>query len=328
MRLLVLGGTMFLGRHIVAAALARGHEVTLFNRGQQNPDLFPDVEKLRGDRDANLTALAGRTWDAVVDTCGYVPRIVGASAELLADAVEHYTFISSISVYAEPYGPNMDEAAPTGTLEHESVEEVTGEAYGPLKALCEQSVLVAMGGRAFIVRAGLIVGSHDPTDRFTYWPARINKGGEVLAPGVGFQCTQFVDVRDLAEWTIRMAEHRQAGIYNATGPAGGHTLQHVLEECRAVTGGAAEFIWAGDDFLSENEVGAFVEMPLWVPADEAGILCVDVTKAVDSGLKFRQLSNTIRHTLEWAQKRPVDYEWKAGLTAERETELLEILRQG
>ncbi len=140
MRLLVLGGTMFLGRHIVAADLARGREVTLFNRGQQNPDLFPDVEKLRGDRDANLTALAGRTWDAVVDTCGYVPRIVGASAELLADAVEHYTFISSISVYAEPYGPNMDEAASTGTLKDESVEEVTGEAYGPLKALCEQSV--------------------------------------------------------------------------------------------------------------------------------------------------------------------------------------------
>ena len=268
-----------------------------------------------------------RTWDAVVDTCGYVPRIVSASAELLADAVEHYTFISSISVYAEPYGNNMDEAAPTGTLQDESVEEIGDGAYGPLKALCEQTVLAAMGGRALIVRAGLIVGSHDPTDRFTYWPARVNRGGKVLAPGDPTQRVQFVDVRDLAEWTVRMAEQRQAGIYNATGPAGGHILQHVLHECRAVTGAAAEFIWAGEDFLSENEVAAFVEMPLWVPAGEAGILCVDVIKAVDSGLKFRQLRNTIRHTLEWALKRPADYELIAGLTTERETELLQKLRQ-
>ena len=183
MNLLILGGTVFLGRHLVEAALARGHAVTLFNRGQHNPDLFPEVERLRGDRDGDLQALEGRRWDAVVDTCGYVPRVVRASAEMLAPNVDHYTFISSISVYADTSKPGIDEQAPVGTLDDPTTEEVTGESYGPLKALCEQAAEAAMPGRVLNIRPGLIVGPHDPTDRFTYWVRRVAEGGEVLAPG-------------------------------------------------------------------------------------------------------------------------------------------------
>ncbi len=209
MKLLVLGGTVFLGRHLVEAATARGHSVTLFNRGQHNPELYPEVEKLRGDRDSDLSALQGRRWDAVIDTCGYLPRAVRASAELLADAVDHYTFISSISVYADFHTPAMDESAPVGTLADETVEEVTGETYGPLKALCEQAAERALPGRVLNIRPGLIVGPHDPTDRFTYWPVRVARGGEVLAPGRPHVPVQVIDGRDLAEWTVRMVEARQ-----------------------------------------------------------------------------------------------------------------------
>src|SRR5688572_29497367 len=197
MRLLVLGGTKFLGRAVVEAAVARGHEPTLFHRGLTNPGLFPDLEHLRGDRDGGLAALQGRTWDAVIDPSGYVPRIVRASAELLADAVEHYTFISSISVYPSFPTPGMDESSPVGTLEDPTVEDVPAH-YGPLKALCEQAAEAAMPGRVFHVRAGLIVGPNDPSDRFTYWPVRVAKGGDVLAPGSPERPVQIIDVRDLA----------------------------------------------------------------------------------------------------------------------------------
>ncbi|MFZ0544031.1 MAG: NAD-dependent epimerase/dehydratase family protein, partial [Candidatus Promineifilaceae bacterium] len=218
MKLLILGGTVFLGRHIVDVALQRGHEVTLFNRGQHNADLYPDVEKLRGNRDGDLAALKGRTWDAVVDTCGYFPRIVRDSAELLADAVEHYTFISSISVYADNVRPGIDENYPVAQLEDESVEEVTGGTYGGLKALCEQAAESAMPGRVLNVRSGLIVGPNDPTDRFTYWVCRVAQGGEVLAPVEPEVAVQVIDVRDQAQWILDMAEARQAGVYNVTGP--------------------------------------------------------------------------------------------------------------
>ena len=180
------------------SALARGHEVTLFNRGQHNPNLFPNVEKLRGDRNGDLSALEGRQWDAAIDTCGFVPRIVRASAELLRNSVKHYTFISSISVFAQIDKAGLDEDAPLATLKDETVEEVTNETYGALKALCEQAVEQTMPGRTLIVRPGLIVGPDDPTDRFTYWPVRTARGGEMLAPGRPDQATQIIDVRDLA----------------------------------------------------------------------------------------------------------------------------------
>ncbi|WP_089717471.1 NAD-dependent epimerase/dehydratase family protein, partial [Candidatus Entotheonella palauensis] len=217
MQILMLGGTRFLGCHLVEAALNQGHEVTLFNRGQTHPGWFAQVERLQGDRDGDLSALEGRHWDAVIDTCGYVPRLVRASAELLAARVEHYTFISTASVYADPSRHGMDEESPVGTLEDERLEDVNGNTYGPLKVLCEQAAEAAMPGRVLTIRSGLIVGPFDPSDRFTYWPVRIAQGGEVLAPAGPGKRIELIDVRDLAEWIVRMAGARATGIYNASG---------------------------------------------------------------------------------------------------------------
>jgi 2'-hydroxyisoflavone reductase len=329
MRFLIIGGTVFLGRHLVEAAQARGHAVTLFNRGQHNPELFPDVEKLRGDRGSDLTALAGRRWDAAIDTCGYVPRVVRASAELLADVVEHYTFVSSISVYADFKKLGIDETYPVGTLADETVEEVTGESYGPLKALCEQAAERAMPGRALNVRPGLIVGPHDPTDRFTYWPRRVAQGGEVLAPNRPEHGTQIIDVRDLAEWMVAMSEERRVGIYNATGPEYRLTIGQVLDESRLVSGSDARFVWMSERFLLDAGVQPWGEVPLWVPEedpDNAGFDAVDCTKAIGTGLRFRPLAETIRDTLAWDAALPADRELRAGLTREREAELLQAWR--
>ena len=233
MKLLILGGTKYLGRHLTESALERGHEVTLFNRGRENPDLFHGkVEKLVGDRDGDLAALKGRKWDAVIDTSGYFPRVVKDSARLLADTVDHYTFISTISVYEDFSQPGIEETAPVGKLEDETVEDIGAGAYGPLKALCEQAVEEVMPGRSLIVRPGLIVGPYDPTDRFTYWPSRIAKGGEVLAPGDGTSPVQFIDARDLAEWVLTMTERKQTGVFNATGPEERLEMKGFLETVR------------------------------------------------------------------------------------------------
>jgi 2'-hydroxyisoflavone reductase len=324
MKLLILGGTVFLGRHLVDAGLARGHAVTLFNRGQHNAELYPEVEKLRGDRDGGLDVLRGRRWDVVIDTCGYVPRVVRASAELLSGAVERYVFISSISVYPSFRRPGLDETAPVGTLGDPSVEEVTGETYGPLKALCEQAAEAALPGRALVIRPGLIVGPHDPTDRFTYWPVRVARGGEVLAPGQPGRHTQFVDARDLAEWTVRMVEGGRTGTFNATGPAEPLVFGELLDACRAASGGA-RITWVDEAFLAEHEVGPWIELPLWVPesdADTLGFSDVSVARALDAGLSFRPLADTVRDTLAWAMELPSDRAWRAGLKPEREAELL------
>jgi 2'-hydroxyisoflavone reductase len=324
MQLLILGGTIFLGRHLVDAAAARGHAVTLFNRGQHNPELYPDVEKLRGNRDGDLEALRGRRWDAVIDTCGYVPRIVRASAELLAPSVDHYTFISSISVYAGMQTPGMDESAPVGTLEDASVEEVTGATYGPLKALCEQAAETAMPGRVLNIRPGLIVGPHDPSDRFTYWPRRVARGGEVLAPGRPGRAVQIIDVRDLAEWTVRMVEGQQTGVYNATGPDHVLTMGEVLDACQDVSGSDARFTWVSEEWLREAGVAPWSELPLWVPEREenAGFSSIDCRQAFAAGLTFRPLTDTVRDTLAWVADLPADREPRAGLKPEREQELL------
>jgi 2'-hydroxyisoflavone reductase len=323
-KLLIIGGTVFLGRHLVDAALGRGHEVSLFNRGLHNADLFPDVEKLRGDRDGDLDAPSGRRWDAVVDTCGYVPRVVRQSAELLADAVEQYIFISTISVYADTKTSGQDESAPVGHIEDETVEEITGETYGPLKALCEQTVEASLPGRSLTIRPGLIVGPNDPTDRFTYWPVRVAKAGDVLAPGEPERDVQFIDVRDLAEWTVSMAESRQTGVYNATSPRGFVTMGSLLDDCKAVSGSDARFVWVPDQFLLDQEVGPWMELPLWVPLAEApGFNAIDVGKAVAAGLTFRPVQDTVRDTLSWTETRPSDYEWRAGLDPEKETRVLE-----
>ena len=322
MKLLVLGGSVFLGRYVVEAALSKGHEVTMFNRGQNNPTLFPEVEKLRGDRDGGLLALEGRCWDAVIDTCGYVPRIVSASASLLADQVEHYVFVSSISVYADFGQPGLDESAPVGTLKDEALERVDGKSYGPLKALCEQAATAAMPGWVCQVRAGLIVGPHDLSDRFTYWPRRVAQGGEVLAPADPDFQVQLIDVRDLAAWMVCMAETRQSGPFNVTGPQDPLTLGQVLVACKAVSGSEATLTWVDEAFLQQQDVEAWVALPLWMPTEMAGLMQVNCDKALEAGLTFRSLSETIRDTLDWDKMRPADTKYRAGLAREKEFELL------
>lgn len=317
MRLLLLGGPKFLGRAVIEAALARGDEVTLFNRGQTEPEAYPEVEKLRGDRDGGLDALAGRSWDAVVDTSGYVPRLVRASAEALRDAVERYVFVSSKSVYAG-FAKSVTEASPLVTVEDETTEDVQ-EYYGALKALCERAVEDSFGDRGTSIRAGLIVGRHDPTGRFTYWPHRVARGGEVLVPGRPDRPVQFVDVRDLAGFLLLVAERGPGGPVTATGPVPALTMGALADTCRAVTASDASFTHVDDAFLVEHEVGEWMELPLWV-APNLGMerfLEADVSRAVEAGLSFRALEETIRDTLALAQ--PVD---GVGLAPAREADLL------
>jgi 2'-hydroxyisoflavone reductase len=276
-----------------------------------------------------LAVLDGRSWDAVIDTCGYFPRLVRDSAEKLKDAVEHYTFVSTLSVYSNSSQAGQDENGQLGTIEDEMAEEITGETYGPLKVLCEQATSEVMGEeRALQVRAGLIVGPHDLSDRFTYWPARVARGGEVLAPDSPEKGVQFIDARDLAAWTVRATEAKLYGPYNATGPDGRLTMGEVLQTCREVSGSNAQFTWVSEAVLLENEVGPYVEMPLWVPAEYAGFDSFNCQKAIDAGLTFRPLAETVRDTLTWQVTRPADYQWRGGLTAEREAELLEKWHAG
>ena len=322
MKLLVLGGTVFLGRHVVEIALDQGHEVTMFNRGQSNSELFPEVEKLQGDRDGNLTALENGKWDAVIDTCGYVPRLVGDSAKLLADKVDHYVFVSSISAYSNFADPALNESSELATMGDESVEEINGETYGPLKVLSENAAEAAMPGRVCHVRAGLIVGPHDKTDRFTYWPVRIDKGGEVLAPQPQELSVQFIDVRDLATWMIKSAEEKIAGHFNVTGPSEKLSMSQFLETCQRVSGSDARFTWAEHDFLLEQEVGYWMDLPMWLGPTHAGMTSVSIDKALNSGLKFRPLEDTIRDTLEWHKTRPSDHKMGAGIDSEKEQAVL------
>lgn len=326
MKVLILGGTVFLGRHLLTAALARGHEVTIFHRGDHEPEDMHAVEHLHGDRTESLAALGNRRWDAVIDTSGMIPRIVKLSAEALADHVDHYTFISSISTYAESslHIIGLDEQAPLGALEDEAVEEITGDTYGPLKALSERAVEEALPGRTLIVRPGLIVGPYDPTDRFTYWPHRVAQGGEVLAPGRPERQIQFIDVRDLAEWIVRMVEARATGVYNATGPDNVLTMGRLLDECKAVSGSNARFTWVSEAFLAQEQVGEWMELPLWLAEtpEMAGFMAVSCAKAQAAGLTYRPLAETVGATLDWDATRPTDTERSAGLRADRERDLL------
>ena len=324
MKILILGGTAFVGRHLAEAAVARGQTVTLFNRGRRNPDLFPDLERLRGERPDDLAALSGRRWDAAIDTSGYTPRAVAASAGFLAEAVEHYTFVSSLSVYADPVAPGTDESGPVGTLppEKRGTEGITDDTYGPLKALAEQAAEAAMPGRVLIVRAGLIVGPFDPTDRFTYWPARVARGGEVLAPDSSDLPVQFIDARDLAHWTLDKIEARQTGVFNVTGPERLLTIGQVLETCRAVSGSEASFAWVDEKTLLAHNVGPWEELPLWLPREAEAIARVNNNKAIAAGLTFRPLAETVRDTLEWDKTRPADGPRQNGLSQEREAEIL------
>lgn len=337
MKLLIIGGTRFVGRHLVAAALAHNHEVTLFNRGRL-PSALAGVEMIHGNRNSDLMKLQGRRWDAVIDTCGYLPSSVRASAEALSGSIDRYVFISSLSVYADVSTPGIDETAAVATLTDEQLEKAEaidssgqvsavtyGEMYGGLKALCEQTLEEILPDRVLIIRPGLIVGSHDYTDRFTYWVVRVARGGEVLAPGRPKRYVQLIDAQDLSEWIVKMLERRETGIFNATGLPGELTMERVLEECQAVSGSEASLTWVSESFLSEEKVGAWSEVPLWLPEDNPktkGFMFVNCERAVNSGLAFRPLRETIQDTLTWREKNCPNEELKAGLSSNKEESLL------
>ncbi|MDQ3179446.1 MAG: NAD-dependent epimerase/dehydratase family protein [Acidobacteriota bacterium] len=342
MKILIIGGTKFLGRHLINAALKNNHKVTLFNRGKKYSDeKIENVEQIHGDRNSDLDRLSGRNWDAVIDTCGYLPQTVKVSAEALKDAVNQYVFVSSISVYPNYYRMDFDETAKVSEMSDEqkikadkidSKGDITAivleDMYGALKILCEREVEKVFPDKNLIVRSGLIVGAFDPTDRFTYWAMRVARGGEVLAPGTPNRFVQMIDGRDLAEWIIKMVEENATGIYHATSKPFELTFAKMLEEIKAVSKSDAEFVWVSEEFLNRESVEEWSEMPLYLAesSEEAkGFLSANVDKALAKGLKFRPLSDTIRETINW-RKTKTD-ELKAGISAERETELLRRWRQ-
>jgi 2'-hydroxyisoflavone reductase len=331
LRILILGGTRFIGIHTVEYALTRGHEVTIFTRGQHEAALSDKVIRLIGDRDGQLDALRGGTWDAVIDDSGFYPRHVKLSAELLAPNVGQYVFISTISVYKDLARP-PDETSPVGTLEDPSVETTDRRAYGPLKALCEQAAQSAFPGRCTIIRPGLIVGPHDYTDRFTYWPARAARGGSILAPGTPRDRIQFIDARDLAAFCVHSIENRIYGVFNAVAAPGTFTIGALLAESRAAAVQLAKprlpitLTWVPASFLEEHDVQAWTDMPVWVPesGNFAGAAEISARRAYTAGLRIRALSTTVRDTLRWHLSRPMNEQEKlqAGLPADREAQVL------
>jgi 2'-hydroxyisoflavone reductase len=331
LRILVLGGTGFTGPYQVRYALSRGHKVTTFNRGKTHPGELPnEVQQLIGDRNGQLNALKNRQWDVAIDNPTTLPARVRDAAQILKGNVERYIFISTISVYGEvKTGP--DENAPTEKYEGADPYKETLEAmkaggyktYGPLKALSEREAERWFPGKTLIIRPGLIVGPGDETDRFTYWPVRNDRGGEVLAPGSPQDPVQFVDARDLAEWTVRMIENRETGIYNATGPAKPLGIGGMLDETKAALKLDAKFTWASEEFLTEQKVQPWSDMPVWI-GKEDGLARAKIDRALSKGLTFRPLAETARDTLAWFKSLPRDRQAKlrAGLTPEREAEVL------
>jgi 2'-hydroxyisoflavone reductase len=331
LRILILGGTGFTGPYQVRYALSRGHKVTTFNRGKTHPVELPtEVEQLIGDRNGKLDALKGRQWDVVIDNPTTLPAWVRDAAQILKGNVERYVFISTISVYADTSN-GVDETAPLAKYDGLDPYKETLEAmrasgyktYGPLKALSEKEAEKWFPGKTLIIRPGLIVGPGDETDRFTYWPVRIDRGGEVLAPGNSNDPVQFIDARDLAEWTIRMVENRETGIYNATGPAKPLGIGKMLDEIKDALNSNAKFTWVPADFLKQQSVEAWSNMPVWA-GDELGLARTNINRALAKGLTFRPLAETARDTLAWFKSLPQDRQSKihAGLTAEREAEVL------
>jgi 2'-hydroxyisoflavone reductase len=324
MNILILGGTRFLGRHLVEESISRGHEVSIFTRGKTNTELYPDIERLVGDRDGDLSSLIGRNWDAVIDTSGYIPRVVNQTTSLLSSACNVYTFISSISVYKDFSHSGLTEENEVALLEDETVEEINGETYGALKSLCEVEVKKSFPDRHIIIRPGLIVGPYDNTDRFSYWPSRIGDGGEVLAPGNQETPVQFIDVRDLASFIIQQLENKSVGTYHATGPKEMLTMGYFIRACQTELNPTASITWVGDKFLYEHGVKFWTDLPLYLPLgiNMDGFSTVNINKALQSGLTFRPLNETIRDTYEWSLTREEGYKYVAGITRDRESELL------
>jgi 2'-hydroxyisoflavone reductase len=333
LHILILGGTGFIGPHQVRYALSRGHQITLFNRGRQPHEWPGAVEELIGDRNTgDLKALEGREWDVCIDNPTTLPFWVRDAGHILRGKVKHYLFISTISVYADNLKP-ADESAPVAPYTGkdamaETIESLraNGELYGPLKALSEKEAEQQFAGKTTIIRPGLIAGPGDETDRFTYWPVRLNRGGEVLAPGDGSDPVQIIDARDLAEWTIRMAEARVTGTFNATGPEHPLLTKAMLTGIAAAIHAAAKLVWVSTDFLESQKVQAWSDMPVWVPArgDSAGFAKRSIRKALKSGLTFRPLPTTASDTLAWFKEQPAERQAKlrAGLAPAREEEIL------
>jgi len=331
LRILILGGTGFTGPHQVRYAVARGHAVTVFNRGRRQADLPDSVEHLRGDRNDDLESLTNREWDVVIDNPTTLPNWVRLSGRLLEHATDQYIFISTISVYSDTSRPGMDETSPVAVYDGEAdpftlTVQDAGRFYGSLKALSEREVAYWYPGRATIIRPGLIVGPGDESDRFTYWPARIHRGGEVLAPGTPADPTQIIDARDLAEWTIRVAENGTVGVFNATGPDQPRPIGEMLSGIRDAIGSDATFTFVDQDYLAQQRVRGWSDMPVWVPSrpDSAGFMRVSIAKAVAAGLTYRPLDETARATLDYHESRSAERnaQMRAGLTAERERQLL------
>ena len=331
LRILILGGTGFIGPYQVQYALSRGHKITTFNRGKTHKNELPEgVEQLIGDRNGQLDALKNRRWDVVIDNPTTLPAWVRDAAQILKDNVERYVFISTISVYGE-VKQGVDESAPVAKYEGPDPYKETLEAmkaggfktYGPLKALSEKETEKWFPGKALIIRPGLIVGPHDETDRFTYWPVRVDRGGEVLAPGNPNDPVQFIDARDLAEWTIRMAENHETGIYNATGPAKLLGIGGMLDGIKGAEKSNATFTWVNEEFLAQQKVEPWSDMPVWTGKD-SGLARTNISRALAKGLTFRPLADTARDTLAWFKSLPQDRQSKlrAGLTPEREAEVL------
>ena len=339
LKILILGGTGFIGPHMVREALRRGHEVSLFNRGRTNRSLFPDLELLIGDRNNGLDSLAGRKWDAVVDNSGYVPRHVADSAQLLSSAVSHYIYVSSVAAYAAMSGnltaadyhdvdvPNDEYDSPLVTMPDETVEEVISETYGPLKVLCERAATEAMGeDRITILRPTWVAGPGDNSDRFTYWPVRVERGGEMLVPGTPGDRLQIVDVRDLANFVVDSLEKRITGIYNMVNPPGTFSMGQFMDDCLAVTASDVEMTWVGLPFIEEHELHSGGELPIWAPVsgDTRSDAIVTGERSFAKGMKTRAERETIRDILTWWSTLPEDRRdnMRAGLSAEREAEML------
>ena len=331
LKILIMGGTAFIGPAFAEMALARGHELTFFNRGRTNPHLFPQVERIIGDRTIaeDVEQLRGRDFDVVLDNSCYFPRVVDMVVDIVKDTVSQYVVISTISVYAGYETVGMTEDAELAVLEDPTVEEITGETYGGLKVLCEQAAQRVLPDRTTVIRPGLIVGPLDRTDRFTYWPVRVSRGGEVLAPGDPDQSIQFIDVRDLMSFTLRCIEDSQFGVYHCTAEAGSITTGSMLRQSREISGSDAGLTWVTADFLEAREVAAWSDMPCWIPpeGEYAGFGSVDVSRAIAAGLVFRPLEDTIRDTLEWWKVQPENpdgprSDLRAGIDAEKEAAVL------
>ena len=326
MKILVIGGTRFYGRAFTELALSKGHEVTIFHRGESDSEHFSSATRILGDRHDDLEKLGDGSWDAVLDTCAYLPHSVNQVADYLKDKIEHYVFVSSISVYTQTDEMNRTEDAELLTLaEGEPVDEFKGENYGELKVLCEQALNQALPNKVTHIRPGLIVGPHDATNRFTYWQTRVRQGGDVLVPGDGHSNVQVIDARDLAEFTLKVIENRIVGTFHITGPQEPYSLQHILDTAKDITGSDANFVHVDEGWLVENEVTPWMEMPLWIPSPEGqAMMNVDINRALDAGLTIRPLEDTIRDTLAWYDEINGDEkEFPAGMKPEKETELLQ-----